>query len=219
LVSWSQDPPLRIVRLLFGAFAVTASFGYVRSLPWPSVALARMAAVLAGIAALMVPSALVRDDLKQYTADAFVTLVILWMVTRLEARWSRRRMIGLAVAVVVGFLFSAVSAFVGAAAFGSVLMVQIIRRRWARAIEALVAGRASGVVLLVTFLVLYRPGLPAGLNDYWAAFYIPISNGWTASWKFIQGRSGQEASHLGMGPLLLAIVLVIAGVVTLVRIR
>lgn len=219
-ISWGQDPPLRIVPLLFAAFTVTAAFGYVRSLPWPGgVASARMAAVLAGTAALVLPSALIRNDLKQYTADAFVTLVILWMVTRLEERWTRRRVLGLAVAVVVGFLFSAVSAFVGAAAFGSVLLVRIVRRRWVNAVEALVAGGSSGVVLLVTFVVLYRPGLPAGLNDYWAAFYIPVSGGWAASWKFIHGRSVQEALYLGMGPLLLAVLLVVAGVVTLVRLR
>lgn len=219
MISWSQDPPLRIVPVLFGAFTVTAAFGYVRSLPWPRVAIARMAAVLAGMAALLIPSALIRNDLKQYTADAFVTLLILWMVTRLDGRWSRRRMVALAVVVVVGFGFSAVSAFVGASAFGSLLLVQLVRRRWAGAIETLVAGGASGIVLLATFLLLYRPGLPAGLNTYWAKLFVPISRGWAASWTFLHGRGVQAALYLGMGPLLLAIVLVVAGVLTLVRLH
>jgi len=164
LVLIGGDERLRIVPLVFSALTVITAYAYARSLPWPRLWLGRLAAVLAGVAALLVPSALVRDDLKQYTADAFVTLVILWLVSRLEAGWTRRRLVNLGVVVVAGFLFSAVSAFVGAAAFGSVVLVALVGRRWRRLAESAVAGTATGVLLLLIFVVLYRPGIPAGLK-------------------------------------------------------
>lgn len=219
LVAWGQDPPLRIVPLLFGALTVSVAYVYVRYLPWPRLALARLAAVLAATAALLTPSALVRNDLKQYTADAFVTLVIFWMVARLEGRWDRHRLISLGTVVVVGFMFSAVSAFVGAAAFGCLLFIQMCRRRWAGVVEVLIVGAASGAVLVVVFVLLYRPGIPAGLSTYWASAYVPVSKGWGPSCSFVLARSLKLAVYLGMGPLLLAVALVLAGVVTLIRLR
>jgi hypothetical protein len=32
-------------------------------------------------------------------------------------------------------------------------------------------------LLLLIFVVLYEPGLPAGLSDYWKAYYLPIDQG------------------------------------------
>jgi hypothetical protein len=217
LVLIGGDERLRIVPLVFSALTVITAYAYARSLPWPRLWLGRLAAVLAGVAALLVPSALVRDDLKQYTADAFVTLVILWLVSRLEAGWTRRRLVNLGVVVVAGFLFSAASAFVGAAAFGSVVLVALVGRRWRRLAESAVAGTATGVLLLLIFVVLYRPGIPAGLNNYWTGYYLPISEGWAAGWHYLFQRGHEMAAYLGMGPLVVALLLVVAGVVTLIR--
>ncbi len=219
LVVVGGDQRLRVIPLLFGALAVAAAYGYVRSLPWPGVFLARAAAVLAGVATLATPSALVRNDLKQYTADAFVTVMILWLVSRLESHWSRRRLLILGVAVTAGFLFSAVAPFVGAASFAGVLLTALLRRNRLRAIEAAVVGATAGVVLLILFLALYRPGIPPGLSDYWANFYLPVGQGWGASGRFLLDGGTQMASYLGMGPLLLAALLVVAGVATLIRLR
>ncbi len=174
--------------LLFSALTVVAAYAYVRSLPWPRPFLGRIAAVLAGLAALLTPSALARNDLKQYTADAFLTVLILWFVSRLESNWTRRRLVDLGVVVVVGFFFSAVGVFVGVAAFGSVVLVAVVRRQWPRAIEAAVVGVAVGVILSVTFLIVYRPGIPAGLNNYWQAYYLPVGQGFGASWHFLIKR-------------------------------
>ena len=64
-----------------------------------------------------------------------------------------------------GFLFSAAGAFVGAAAFGRVMLVALVRRRVASVAESAVVGVAAGTLLLI-FVVLYEPELPAGLSDY-----------------------------------------------------
>ena len=47
---------------------------------------------------------LVRNDLKQYTADACTALLTLALTSRLEREWSRRTLIGLSVAVWAGML-------------------------------------------------------------------------------------------------------------------
>lgn len=146
-------------------------------------------------------------------------MLILWFVSRLEANWTRRRLAGLGVVVVVGLFFSAVGIFVAMAAFASIGLVALGRRRWSRAIESAVVGAAVGIVLLLTFVIFYRPGIPAGLNDYWAAHYLPVGKGFGASWHFLVTNGRHMASFLGMGPLILALLLVAAGVVTLFRLR
>ena len=215
LVSFGYAPPLRLVPLVFSALTVVAAYLLARMQPWPSPAYARMAGILGGGVALMVPSSLLRNDLKQYTADAFVTLLVLILVSRLQSKWDRRRLIALGVTVVVAFFFSAVTVFVGLAAFGSILVVELSGRRWRRALEAGTVGAASGVLLLGTFLAVYRPGIPPGLTDFWKAYYVPVQDGWTASWTFLTYHSGMLARELGMGPLLLAVALVVSGITTL----
>ena len=88
---------------------------------------------------------LVRNDLKQYTAEAFTALVTLTLVSRLEREWSRKRLAALSVSVWAGMLVSNAVAFVGVAAFAAVCIVQITRRAWRRLAEAVVAGAATGV--------------------------------------------------------------------------
>ena len=219
LAVFGGDQRLRVIPLLFSMTAVAAAYAYVRSLPWPRPLVARPAAVMAGLAALLVPSALARNDLKQYTADAFVTLLGLWLISRLESEWTRRRLFALGVVVVLGFLFSAVSVFVGAAAFGCLVLTSLFQRNWLRTIESAVAGAASGCCLLAIFLAFYRPGIAPGLNTYWAAYYLPVAQGRRASWKYLVDHGKQLATYLGMGPILVALVLVLAGVVTLIRLR
>lgn len=200
---------------MFSALTMMAAHFHARSLPWSQLWLGRLSAALVGCVALLVPSALVRDDLKQYTADAFVTLVVLWLVSRLEAPWTRRRLITLAIVVVIGFLFSPAGAFVGAMTFGSVVLVALVRRRWRQLAKSAVVGAAAWTLLL-TFVVLYEPGLPAGLNDYWKAYYLPVDQGWAAISDYMV-RGGQHmASYLGMGPLVVALLPAAGGVATLV---
>ncbi len=219
LVVIGGEQRLRVVPLLFAALTVVAAYVYARTLPWRGVLLARLAGVLAGLAALLVPSALARDDLKQYTADAFVTLVVLALVSRADASGSTRRLVTLALVTAVGFLFSATTVFVGVAGFGGLLLVAGARRQWRAAGAVTAAGAAVGAVLLATYLLLYRPGIPTGVNDYWAAYYLPVAQGWSASLDVLTDRSEQLATYLGMGPLVVALLLLAAGTATLVALR
>ena len=76
-------PPeqLRAVPLAFGVMSVVVAYLLGRQL-------GRVAAVAAGLAAALAPSALRNHNLKQYSADAFVTLLLLWLTAHLEAGWS-----------------------------------------------------------------------------------------------------------------------------------
>ena len=217
LVPFQGTESLRVVPLVFSVLTVVAGYVFVRSLPWNGVLVGRTAASLAAAATLLSPSALRRDDLKQYTADAFVALAVWWMLTRAEKQPDRARLTALGVVVAVGFLFSAAAAFVGAAAFAVLVVSFAARREWSRLIQTAVIGGLCGLTLIGVFLWLYRPGIPPTLNDYWAKYYPPISQGWNADWQFLSERTTQQAGYLGMGPLWLVFLLVAAGVVTLWR--
>ena len=216
LVFFGGEQGLRLLPLAFAALTVGAAYVFARSLPWGSVPMARLAAVLAGLAALLVPSALARDDLKQYTADAFVTIVVLHVVSQAEGEPFRRRLAGLGLQVVVAFFFSAVAAFAGAAAFAGLLAVAAGRAQWRRVAEIAVVGGGTGVLLAVIFLLVYRPGVPPGLHAYWQGSYVPLDRGWAASWIFLSNGFRALAGYLGLGPVAVAVVLVAGGVATAV---
>ncbi len=207
---------LRMLPLIFGALAVVAAYGFVRAVPWPSVWWSRVAASLAAGAVLLTPSSLLHDDLKQYTADGFAMLASLFLLARLEAKWSKKALASVAVGQVVLFLVSLTALFVAVAAFAAILTGCMLRRQWRRAGAATVAGLASGAGLGVLFLVLYGPQIRPNLTSYWTHFYLPVSKGIGPSLNYLHLRSGEMARYLGMGPLLLAVALVVGGMVTLI---
>ncbi|GGL98750.1 hypothetical protein GCM10011594_18300 [Nakamurella endophytica] len=211
---------LRLVPLLFAAATVAAAYWYGRTLPWPRLLAARIAGVLTGVAALLLPSALYRDDLKQYTADAFVTVLLLGLTTRV-GRDSRhppwRALLPLAVTAVVGFLFSAVAVFVLGAVLASIGLTQLVARRWADAARTAAVGAGAAVPLLAVFVLLYRPGMPQGLTDYWSGNYLPLSRGPAAVWRFVAHGIAALDADLGTGPVVLTVLLVSLGVLTVVR--
>ncbi|MDQ1447351.1 MAG: hypothetical protein QOC79_322, partial [Actinomycetota bacterium] len=95
---------LRIVPLLFSAGVVVMAYVVARGLPWRKVSVARFAGAVAGAVVLLAPISLMRNDLKQYTADAFFTLVLVALACRVEARPGRRSLTYL----VIGSAFSIV---------------------------------------------------------------------------------------------------------------
>jgi hypothetical protein len=84
LVPGGADQRFRLVELGFTALAVLAGYylgrelGMVRYLGGP----------LLGAVVLFAPAMLVRDDLKQYTAEAFASLALLLLVARIENHWT-----------------------------------------------------------------------------------------------------------------------------------
>ena len=207
----------RLLPLVFSALSVAVAYFVGRSLAWKTLWQSRVAGSLAALAVLLAPSSLLRDDLKAYTTDAFVALVLLLLVSRLEASWTRQRLRLFCAIGVAGFLFSIAALFVVIAAFAALLAVQARRRDWARALEVAIAGALTAVVLGVVFLLLYRPHVESSLTQFWAGYFVPIGKGLGPTMTFLYDAGLRLAKFLGMGPLLVVALLIVAGMVTLAR--
>ena len=219
LVPWGGPERLRLVPLLFLAAAVVLAWRLARTLPWPSRLPAVGAGLTAAYATLMTPSMLVRNDLKQYTADAAVVLGLFLATSRLEREWSRRNLAVLAAGAPVGMLFSHAAAFAGVAILGAVVAVQLVRRDWRRTLESLAASVAAAVAMLVVYEAFDSPAVVPGLTQYWRHAYLPTDRGFGGVTDFFRAQWKLSATYFGLGPAWLALLLVVAGVVTVFRLR
>jgi hypothetical protein len=208
----------RLLTLAFAAAAVAVAYTFARGLGWRDDRVAVSAGVLAVVGVLMVPAMLVRNDLKQYTADACFALAALALTSRLERDWSRRGLAMLAATVGGGMLFSHTVAFVGAAAFIAIGIVQLARRQWRQALELAVAGAAALVVMVTVYEVFDARAVVPGLTAYWHRYYVPVHDGIGASWHFLYLALKKVGGDFGLGPVWLAVPVVLAGLVTLVRV-
>jgi hypothetical protein len=206
----------RLMPLAFAGAAVVIAYWLGRQLGWRQREAAIAAGVLAAIAVLFVPAMLVRNDLKQYTADACLSLLVLGLTSRLERKWSRGGLIGLSVAVWGGMLFSDAVAFVGAAAFAAVCLVQLARRAWRRFAEAVVTGVITAILMLAVYKEFDAAAAKAGLvySPHFRYYYLPIRQGLHASWEFLIAQFSAVHNIFNLGPVWLAVPLFVAGVVT-----
>ncbi len=140
-------PPERL-RLLPMGFAVAAALaGWLLGRQF-----GRVQGLLVGLAVAVAPGMLYRRSLKQYTAEVFVALLLLWLGSRVEAQWSPRRVVTLCLACVLEGLVYATFAAGGNNAG--------MRAFWAHAFVPLSAGpgRAAGFVVTASRLELARIG-------------------------------------------------------------
>lgn len=217
LVSLGPGQSGRILPLAFAAVAVVPGYVLARRLNWPGTRTAVAAGLLAAVAVLLVPAMLIRDDLKQYTADACLALVILAATARLERRWSVGALASLSVAIWAGMLVSHTAAFTGAAALVAVCLVQLARRRWRRLTEAAVTTAGTAVLGAVVYETFDARAFRPGLSAYWRAYYVPVHEGLGTSVSFVISRFEYVHSRLGLGPPWLAVLLLVIGLVTIAR--
>jgi hypothetical protein len=208
----------RLAPLAFAGLAVAASYWLARGLGWQRRSSAMLAGTLAGISVLLVPAMLVRDDLKQYTADACMALLTLTLTSRLEREWSRRRLALLSVSIWAGLLLSEAVAFTGAAAFAGLFIVQLARRDWRKLAETAITGLATAVLMLYIYVAFYaRAATALGASSHWDGFYVPVGTGLHASVAWVIRLLGDLRTDFGLGPAWLAVPLVLAGLVTAAR--
>ena len=207
----------RLLPLGFAGASVMIAYWFARQIGWPGRPAAVTAGLLAGIGVLLAPAMLVRNDLKQYTADACMALLTLALTSQLERKWSRWRLAGLSVSVWGGMLLSHTVAFVGIAAFGAVCAVQLARRAWRRLAEAVVAGAGTAVLMLGVYEGFDARAVVPGLTAYWADYYLPATHGLRASTTFVISRFSSVHAFFGLGPVWLGVPLFIAGLVTIFR--
>jgi hypothetical protein len=207
----------RLLPLAFAGAAVMIGYWLGRGIGWRRREVSVAAGLLTAIAVLLVPAMLVRDDLKQYTADACLSLLVLALTSRLERNWSRGGLASLSVAVWGGMLFSDAVAFVGAAAFVALAAVQLCRRAWGRLVETGITGACTAVLMLAVYQEFDAGSDYPGLKAYWSPFYLPTAKGLHAALAFVTSRFHDVGAFFGLGPAWVALPLVVAGLVTMFR--
>jgi hypothetical protein len=211
-------PPerLRLLPIAFAVAAVVPAYLLGRRL-------GRIQAVAAGLAAAIAPSAIANDDLKQYTGDVFVTLLLLWLGARVEADWTgpgrrgTRRLLVLCLACVVTVLVSHAAVFVSAAVFGALALRCLAERRWQRLRQALGLGLAVGAVEAAVFGVFLSVGDNAAMQRYWAYAFVPLSEGPGRAVSFVATHLAGTLGRAGFGSWALAAALALGGLVALWR--
>jgi hypothetical protein len=207
----------RLLPLAFAGGAVIIAYWFARRLGWRWAPASVAAGLTAAVGVLLVPAMLHRNDLKQYTADACLSLLILALTSRVEREWSRRGLAALSVAVCGGMLFSDAAAFVGIAAFVAVCTVELVRRRWRRLAEAVVIGLGTAVVMLGLYLAFDSRVVAAEVTGA-AGFsqdYLPIHSDLFSDISFVVSHVASVGAYFGLGSAWLAIPLVVAGIITM----
>jgi hypothetical protein len=207
-------PPerLRALPLAFGVLSVGAAYLLGRRL-------GRVAAVAAGLAAALAPTALRNHSLKQYSADAFVTLLLLWLTARLEAGWSRRRLVALCLVCVPAVLVSHATVFVSAAILGALAVRALVQRRWERLSWLLALGLSVAAIEAAVYLAFASAGNNTAMQRAWASEMVPMGRGLGPVAGFVADRSTDALERIGFGPWPLAVAVVTAGLVALWRAR
>ena len=216
LVPGSGLQRARIVVLVFSAASAAMAYVLARAMRWRSLLHARLAGVTAALTVMLSPVSLGRNDLKQYTCDAFCALTVLVVAMRADRRPGRAPVVWLGVTALLVLPFSSTSAFVSAAAFGGLIGSALLTRSWRRAAEIGVIGAVAGAVLGVYFGGVIVANTNAHLREFWHNFYLG-----GAPWHILRvtaSRLSTLAPALGM-PAAVFIVLFILGIAALARRR
>ena len=221
---------LRLLPLAFAVASVLPAWWLGRRVGGALGRAAPLYAVAAGLAAAIVPTGLARHDLKQYTAEACLTLVLVLATARLEATWTRDRLEGrprthgthgpiviLAAACILAFPFSNVTPFVTAGLLAGLAVATAARRQWRRLGGLAVATVAIGLAQGAFYAAVVSAGDNAVIRAYWAHRYLPDDQGLGAAADFAADRFRQALDSLGLGPWPVSVALVGLGLVALVR--
>jgi hypothetical protein len=204
---------LRLLPLAFGVASVVPAWFLGRMLGggMPVYGLA------AALAAAVVPAGLVRHDLKQYTAEACLALVLMLAAARLEASWSRGRLAMLAAACSLAFPFSNTAPFVTVGLLGGLALATAFRRAWRRLAELAAAAAVVALAQGAFYVEVASAGDTPALRAYWLRGYVPDGQGLGVAADFVASRFHATLHDLGLGPGPVAAALVGLGLVALAR--
>ncbi len=204
----------RLVALAFSVLTVVAAYILVRLLEWKDRAESRVAASVVALVVMTAPLSLVRNDLKQYTCDAFCALTLLTLAALAQRVPTRPSLAWLAGTSLLAAPFSSTAMFVAGAAFAALLARALRSRDRRRALDVLIAGTATGAMLFAYYVAVVAPNLNSKLHDYWAGWYL------TGSPQHVASLVLHRLSALSPGFAMPAIVFVAlfgVGLVVLVR--
>lgn len=143
-----------MVELLFALAAIVPAYllGRRGSPPGASRWSACLSAAAAGLAVGLLPAAVSRPFLKQFTRELLVALVLVLLLARAEAAFTPARLAVLAAACVPAALLSNTSLFVTAAAVAALGLRVLLKAEW---------RRLTGVLAAIGAVVLWRAGYAA----------------------------------------------------------
>ena len=176
--------------------------------------------ILTGAAVLLSPAMLVRDDLKQYTAEAFRPCCCgFWSRASRTSGACRRPHRDRARSASVGLLFANTVIFIGVAAMAGLAFECLVRRQYRRLTEVgLRYGRdARGVRR--DLLDLVRPQVTTILTNDWNPNYMP-THSVPAAVTFLRRELVENlVPYLGFGSLVVDTALILAGIGALLWLR
>ena len=210
----------RLLPLAFAAACALAAWWLGRLVgggPGGRASWAWLYGLCCGVAGAASAAVLSHTWLKQYTAEAFVALVLAVLLARVERAWSWRSLAAFAAAGVAGFLVSNTAPLVTAAGVGGLWLTTLAGRRWSRlpALAATTAGLALADGVL--YQVLASNGSTLPLRRYWRLRYLSLDDGVGAAAHLVWQRLAAELGSLGWGPWWLALALIGVGLVALWR--
>jgi len=203
----------RLLPLLFATASVLPGYALGRIL-FPE---GRLGAALTGLTLAIIPVGLLRHDLKQYTADAFMAVLLLFLTARLEREWSLQHLVTFSVASAAGLLISHTTAFFASSVLAALFLVNIGRGAWNRVRDVATAGGALLLLSLAIYIGIDRRGINPRLIAYWSRFYVPLGRGVLTAVDFVLHRGSTLLTGLYLGPWWLALLLVVLGAVSLWR--
>jgi len=213
LVPFGGPDRLRLVPLAFAGLAAAAGYLFGRELRLAPY----VTGLLTGAAALLSPAMLVRDDLKQYTAEAFACLVVWVLVARIENEWRVGRLVAIAATASVGMLFADTVIFVGVAAMAGLALECLVTRHYRRLVAVAAAAAGMLAVALVIYETLIRPQVSPILVHYWRDYYMPRNA--SAAVSFLNLQLHHLASAMGFRWLIADAAAALAGIAALVWLR
>ena len=214
LVPVGGEQRLRLVPLAFAVLTAAAGYLFGRELRLTRYT----TGILTGAAALLSPALLVRNDLKQYTAEAFACLVLWVLVARIGNEWRRWRLVAIAATASIGMLFANTVILVGVAAMASLALECLVKRHFRRLAEVGAASVGMLAVGLAIYAAVIRPRITSYLAAYWDPYYVPTRS-WSAAVSFVNLRLHQLAPYMGFRSLGVDAALALAGIAALIWLR
>lgn len=214
LVPFGGAQRFRLVPLAFAGLAAAIAYLLGRELRLTR----HTTGLLTGAAALLSPAMLIRDDLKQYTAEACACLVIWYLTARAENVPGWRRLVTIGIVTCVGLVFAATLLFVGLAAMAALAVEFILRRQRRDLLRVAAVTGGMVIVLAAEYELLMKPHLNSSLHSYWAGYYIPVSSP-SAAATFILHRLSGVAAFAGFRWPVVDALGVLAGIAALCWLR
>jgi MFS family permease len=218
LIPGDNEQRLRLLPLAFSAASVIVAGVMVHAFDWNKRWQARVAGIVIALGVALAPAALLRNDLKQYTADAFFALLMLHFAARLDQGWSRSRFVQMILVGLLAAFFSYVSMFVTAALILGILIVAIRDNR-EHVREVLVGGAATAALFIAFAALIVFPGVTPLLYDYWNAYYLSVDSGLIGVPQAVWRRFSEITSAAGVGGATLGVILGLLGVWALVKLH